>query len=145
MRDMLIYTHKITNRTTVSKEDMDMRFYYNGQLIRTSKNHHYTYACISIGKDGKYICQGCSSTKAGAEKVKKEVVTRFENGIFSAKARIEALKAGKKGYYSRKHEWISFKTYDLGTIEDNERWLEYDSAKLEEVKQWKIVELIEEA
>ena len=122
-----------------------MKFYYNGQLIRTSKTHHYTHACISI-KDGKYICQGCSSTRAGAEKVKNEVVTRFENSIFSYRARIEALKAGKSGYYSRKHEWISFKSYTCGTLEDNERWLESALEDLERIKRdWTIVEVEERA
>lgn len=122
-----------------------MKYYYKGQLIRTSKTHHYTHACLSISEDGKYICQGCSSTKAGAEKVKKEVLTRIENALYSYKARIEALKTGKTGYYSRKHEWISFKSYTCGTIEDNERWLESDLLTLERVKKWLIVEIEERA
>ena len=123
-----------------------MRYYYNGQLIRTSKTHQYSFACISISEDGKYICKGCSSTKAGAEKVKNEVLARFEKGIYSAEASIEAIKAGKKGYYNRKHEWIPFSTMGYGiTIEENESIIEYNRAKLEEVKKWQIVELEAEA
>ena len=119
-----------------------MKFYYQGQLLRTSKTRHYTHACISI-EDGKIICKGCSITKAGAEKVKREYETTLEKAIVSENARIEALKAGKSGYYNRKHEWISFKSFDQGTIEDNERWMAGDKARLERVRQWQIVELEE--
>lgn len=53
-----------------------MKFYYNGQLIRTSKTHHYTHACVEISEKG-IRCIGCSSTKQGAERVKAEKVARI--------------------------------------------------------------------
>ena len=122
-----------------------MKFYYNGQLIRTSKTHHYTHACISI-KDGKIVCQGCSSTRVGAEKVKNDAVTRIENAVFSYRARIEAMKAGKNGYYNRRHEWISLKSLGKWTVEDVEGFLESDLATLERIKkEWIIVEIEERA
>ena len=49
-----------------------MRYYYNGQLIRTSKTHHYTHAVI-IRKEDKVICYGCSSSEKGAEKLMNDL------------------------------------------------------------------------
>lgn len=118
-----------------------MKFYYDGQLIRTSKTHIYTHACIKKGENG-YICLGCSSTRAGAEKVKKDRMRELESAIYSYTARIEAIKAGKNGYYNIKHKWISLKGYDYGTLEQLERWVEGDKVTLEIVKnEWMIVEV----
>ena len=122
-----------------------MKFYYDGQLIRTSKTHVYAYACIKKGESG-YECLGCSSTRAGAEKVKNDKIKEFESGIYSYIARIEAIKSGKTGYYNSRHKWISFKGRDHETLEELERWLECDKAKLERVKNgWMIVEVNGEA
>ena len=45
-----------------------MKFYYQGQLIRTSKTHHYTHAVIKRTENG-WIPYGCSSSYKGAEKM----------------------------------------------------------------------------
>lgn len=41
-----------------------MKFYYDGQLIRTSENHNYVQALLSKNDDGTYGCFSCTS-KAG--------------------------------------------------------------------------------
>lgn len=118
-----------------------MKFYYDGQLIRTSKTHVYTHACVKKGENG-YICFGCSSTRAGAEKVKKDRMREIESAIYSYNARIEAVKEGKSGFYSIKHKWISFKECGHITLEELERRLESTKASLERVKnEWMIVEV----
>ena len=118
-----------------------MKFYYDGQLIRTSKTHIYTYACIRKEENG-YVCLGCSSTRAGAEKVKKDRIRELEGAIYSYTAKIEAIKAGKNGYYNIKHKWISLKRHDYGTLEELESWVEGDKVILERVKnEWMIVEV----
>ena len=122
-----------------------MKFYYDGQLIRTSKTHIYTHACIRKGENG-YICLGCSSTRAGAEKVKNDKMRELENAVYSYTARIEAIKAGKTGFYNIKHKWISFKECHNVTLEELERRLEISKASVERVKnEWMIVEVNGEA
>lgn len=126
-----------------------MKFYYDGQLIRTSKTHVYTHACIRKGENG-YICLGCSSTRAGAEKVKIDKIRTLESAIYIYTARIEAIKAGKNGFYNIKHKWISFKGCfegcDYVPLEEFERRLENTKASLERVKnEWMIVEVNGEA
>lgn len=118
-----------------------MKFYYDGQLIRTSKTHIYTHACIRKGENG-YICLGCSSTRAGAEKVKIDKIRTLESAIYIYTSRIEAIKAGKNGFYDIKHKWISFKECSDATLEELERWLESVKESLERVKnEWMIVEV----
>ena len=36
-----------------------MKFYYKGQLIRTSKTHAYNWAILTERPDGTYACHGC--------------------------------------------------------------------------------------
>lgn len=116
-----------------------MKFYYNGQLIRTSKNHHYTHACIEITENG-IRCIGCSSTKAGAEKMKAREISELERYMFSHKACIKALEERKRGYYNKRHEFISFSGSDFD-IESEKRYLEDDKRRLARFQKWQIVEL----
>ena len=85
-----------------------MKFYYKGQLIRTSKTHHYTHACVAMGEDGKWNCVGCSSTKAGAEKVKQDIIREVERCIFTCNSALKALDEGKAGFYNSRHVWHKF-------------------------------------
>ena len=123
-----------------------MKFYYDGQLIRTSKTHHYTHACVAQGSDGKWCCISCSSSKAGAEKVKADKIREHERLIDSCNRAIKAHEDGKDGYYSRHHEWISFKHYDLfATKEIAEQYKAEEQRRLNLIKaNWIIVE-VEEA
>lgn len=122
-----------------------MKFYYNDHLIRTSKTHHYTHACISFKEDGTLVVHGCSTSKAGAEKVKNREISDFERCIFSHRACIKALEEGKKGYYNKRHEFISFAQYRDFDLESERRYLEGDLAHLERIKKWQIVEVEERA
>lgn len=122
-----------------------MKYFYNDKLIRTSKTHHYTHACIEVKEDGTIICQGCSSSKAGAEKVKNTVISEIERFIFSHKACIKALEEGKRGYYNKRHEFISFGQYRDFDIESEKTYLEGDQKNLERVQKWQIVEVEERA
>lgn len=47
-----------------------MKFYCDGELIRTSKSHDYTHAVVLPSKPGainKWVALGCRSSLAGAQ------------------------------------------------------------------------------
>lgn len=121
-----------------------MKFYFEGQLIRTSKTHHYTHACI-IRKDYEIICRGCSSTKQGAEKVKADELAYLDRAIEGYKRAIEAFEAGKSGYVSKRNGFIRFSEINF----DLEKWQGYlksDREHRERIeKTWQIVEIEERA
>lgn len=121
-----------------------MKYFFEGQQIRTSKTHHYTHACI-IRKDNKIICRGCSSTKAGAEKVKADELAYLDRAIESYKKAIEAFEAGKSGYVSKRNGFVRFSEINF----DLEKWQEYlksDREHREHIEQtWEIVEIEERA
>lgn len=125
-----------------------MKYYYDGQLIRTSKTHHYAYACVRKNAEGNgWECLGCSATRKGAEKVKNEIITRYENAIDGYERAIKAINEGKKGYYNRRHEWIRledtyYKTDKAGILHG----IEDARQKQQAIKDtWLIVEVSEEA
>lgn len=121
-----------------------MKFYYNGQLIRTSKNHHYTHACVAQGKDGKWNCVGCSSTRAGAEKVKQDIIREFERAITTAKNALKALEDGKKGFYNSRNVWLTF--HESDTAETFKEVLEDATNKIKGINdKYLIVEIEERA
>lgn len=72
-----------------------MKFYYKGQLIRTSKNHHYTHAIIIV-EDNEFKCVACSSSRELAEKA-------FENLAVYKNYRI--MLSVKNGTYKKKDRW----------------------------------------
>lgn len=82
-----------------------MKFYYEGQLIRTSKNHHYSHACLVKTDDG-YKCMGCSSSREGAEKIKQEQIRRLERYIENCKSSIKAIEDGEKTFRNQKNEKV---------------------------------------
>ena len=86
-----------------------MKFYYNGKLIRTSKTHIYTHACINIET---MYCAGCSSTKEGAEKVKQDKIRVYESAIENYDLKISARKAGKAGFYHKDGRHTSYIRFD---------------------------------
>lgn len=45
-----------------------MKFFYKGQLVRTSKTRNYTHAIIREKADGTPVVYCCSSTLDGAAK-----------------------------------------------------------------------------
>lgn len=117
-----------------------MKFYYNGKLIRTSKNHIYTHAVINK-ETGKLI--GCRKSLDLAEAIKTEQINRFYHGIATHEAEIEALKAGKKGIWLKdgRHSWYKDFT-EIHTVEYFEECIESLKRSIKNVSEnWEIVEL----
>lgn len=44
-----------------------MKFYYKGQLVRTSKTHDYNWAIIDELKDGTLVVWGCRADRKAAD------------------------------------------------------------------------------
>lgn len=120
-----------------------MKYYYNDQLIRTSKNHKYTHAVIKR-VDGKIVCVGCSSSEDGARKIKQKEVSYYETRIANNEAAIKALKDGKSGYYykdGRKTGYCKFEPER--TIEFYEECKADNEATLNNLKKWEVVAIEE--
>lgn len=120
-----------------------MKFYYNGQLVRTS-NHAYKFACLEV-RGGKYITVCCSKTRDGAEKAKNHELSDCDRIIENVTNAIKAKEAGKKGYYAREGRRTYFLKFDDSFYYE----LDYMKNKIESLKEriedvknnWVIVEL----
>lgn len=117
-----------------------MKFYYNGQLIRTSKNHIYTHAVIDTTTGG---CKGCRKDKATAEAVISSEVAYYENQIKNYESAIKALKSGKSGYYAKDGRHTYFSRFSANiTVEKYTEWINWRRDYINSVKaNWKVVEL----
>lgn len=117
-----------------------MKFYYNGELIRTSKNHIYTHAVIDTLKNE---CKGCRANKQTAESIISSEISRLEKEITECKSAIKALGQGKRYYVvkmCRRSYPIYFEKND--TVEKYEDHIKWYINKIEEIKAtWKVVEL----
>lgn len=113
-----------------------MKFYYEGNLIRTSKSHNYTHAVLA--PNGKAI--SCSSTREGAEKFKQSEINNWSRSVENHHSAIEAIKAGQK-YYSFKEGNRTVKARVNGTLESYERSLREAEKAVEIVRSYKVVEL----
>lgn len=85
-----------------------MKFYYNNKLIRTSKSHNYTHAVINQTTGN---CLGCRTSYSACESLINSEVNAYYQGIENGHKAIEALEAGKAGYYAkegRKSWYIKF-------------------------------------
>lgn len=49
------------------RKEHTMKFYYKGQLIRTSKTHAYNWAILTERPDGTYACHGCRVNRSDAD------------------------------------------------------------------------------
>lgn len=119
------------------------KFYYNGKLIRTSANHIYTHAVIKGEKNGKYLVEGCRSTKEAAEQIITAKISSLNIKIKDCKNAVKALKAGESGYsYTFKNRTYFNKFTPDRTVEYYEERIEMINLNIEEVKNnWKVVEL----
>ena len=91
-----------------------MKFYYEGQLIRTSKTHHYTHAVIKRTEDG-WITYGCSSSYKGAENMMRNSIP-----------------------FQRYRKWISVQD---GTYKPKDRWAyNLDQMKKKAIEQYGSIE-----
>lgn len=100
-----------------------MKFYYNGELIRTSKTHEYTHAVIDVRNSG---CWGCRTSYKAAQAIIDGQISGCNESINNCTAAIKALKAGKVGYIGKdgrntfKHIFREDETVEkyMGYIED---------------------------
>lgn len=123
-----------------------MKFYYNDQLMRTSKNHNYTHAVVIEREDGTIRCYGCHKDRKGCEAEITREINSCHTGIENAQAAIKALNAGKAGYYSKygrgKSCWIPFKECTHPTVERYEECINDRKATIDKINRtWKVVEL----
>ena len=117
-----------------------MKYYYNGNLIRTSKTHAYTHAVIDISTM-KVI--GCRNSLENAETLRTSEINTIIRWIENYKNKLKCFKDGKSKYgwkEGRKTWYTSFKSTDteesiLEAIKMNEEFLE--TVK----KNYKVVEL----
>ena len=117
-----------------------MKYYYNGKLIRTSKNHIYTHAVIDI-TTMKVI--GCRGSLEKAEALLTSEINYVIRGNENAKNKLECFRAGKKryGWKEGRNTWYeTFKPTD--TEEKLLRCVKNGEEYLETIKQnYKVVEL----
>lgn len=117
-----------------------MKFYYNGKLIRTSKNHEYTHAVIDITDNG---CVGCRVGEDKAEAIIRTEISQTERSIANCQTAIKALEAGKTGYYhkdGRRSLFYRFGSHN--TVEKYKKSIESLQGYIDKIKAtWKVVEL----
>lgn len=73
-----------------------MKFYYDGELIRTSKTHTYTHAVVAPAdpeSSNRWVVFGCRSSLAGAEQLLAETRRLYPKS--GEQARIVPLEAKK--------------------------------------------------
>lgn len=113
------------------------KFYYNGELVRTSKTHEYHFGIFN----GKTI-RSCHGTKENAEKELHRLQNDPLNWIENNKKAIKALESGKSYYYYKdgRHEFRhKFDSED--TVEAYQKCIEANKALHEKYLAYKIVEL----
>ena len=119
------------------------KFYYNGNLMRTSQNHIYTHALIHIS-GGKPIT--CSASYDGCLKEKNRQISNCRQNISNCQAKIKALQAGKAGYYYKdgRNTWYSKfdPNSELDTIEHAQETIDWCTKRIETItNEYIIVEL----
>lgn len=117
-----------------------MKFYYNGKLIRTSKNHEYTHAVIDITDSG---CVGCRVGADKAEAIIRTEISQAERSIANCKTAIKALEAGKDGYFYKegRRTWYC-KFSSSNTIERYTESIEHLQNYIDRINNtWQVVEL----
>ena len=119
-----------------------MKFYYNGQLIRTSKNHEYTHAIL----DEKGICQGCRTSKQACQSYINTEINRCRQEIENDERCIKALQEGKSGYYYKDGRKTWYSKFEKGnnwhTVEFREENIKFLQARIEIMEsKWQVVEL----
>ena len=114
-----------------------MKFYYNGNLIRTSKTHTYTHAVLK--PDGKPFA--CSSSLDGAKKAIQKEIGGWETSKKNCREAIKAINAGKP-YCFFQHGRMTIKVSLKGeTVADYEKHIQEYDRIIEKYKSYQIVEL----
>ena len=117
-----------------------MKFYYNNELIRTSKNHEYTHAVINVETGG---CKGCRTSAKACESIISSELRAYKESIENCEERIEALKSGRPWYYETFRGRIYKEALRKDhTIEQQEERIESLKKTMEYIRNnWQIVEL----
>ncbi len=117
-----------------------MKFYYNGQLVRTSKSHEYTHAVIDITTNG---CKGCRVGRYKAEAIISAEVAEYERRAKNYESAIKALESGKTGYYVKEGRRTWFNKFSAdATVEKYREWIAWNREYVDSIKaNWKVVEL----
>lgn len=119
-----------------------MKFYYNGELIRTSKNHEYTHAVIDVRNNG---CYGCRTSAKAAQAIIDTHIRNCDEEINNCMVAVKALKAGKSGYIAQvgrnKYPHIFAKD---DTVESYMEWIEDRIARKHELQDNLIVVELEQ-
>lgn len=114
-----------------------MKFYYNGNLIRTSKNHVYTHAALT--PEGKTYA--CSSSLEGAKKAVRKEISSCETILNNYRNAIKAIEAGQP-YYSAKESGQNWMRRLNGeTVADFEMYIDQVKSRIAYYKEFQIVEL----
>jgi hypothetical protein len=117
-----------------------MKFYYNGQLVRSSKNHTYTHAVINTENNA---CMGCRTSKENAEAIITSEIADLNRKITNSESAIKALESGKSGYYvkeGRRTWYCKFSKDD--TVEWYTEGIERRRERIGYIKtNWQVVEL----
>lgn len=124
---------------------MARKFYYNGQLIRTSINHIYKFALLTTYGD----CITCSATREGCEKELRRLKNGRRESITNSESKIKALTEGKTRYCAKdgRHSYynnLPIKAEDRAkAIEEAKGWIEIDKKALASYDKYQIIELEE--
>lgn len=93
-----------------------MKFYYEGQLVRTSKTHAYKYAAMLDGK-----CLKCSATKEGAQAEITRLANSFSGNVEFYEAALQALEKGRDMVRTARSGWVKLDA-SWYTPENLQRW-----------------------
>lgn len=117
-----------------------MKFYYNNELVRTSKSHIYTHAVIDMATGS---CKGCRANRETAEAIISTEISMYNRGIENCKKAIKALGNGSSGYMERYGKRTYFNRFGADdTIESFKESIEWRVSRINEIKEtWKVVEL----
>ena len=118
-----------------------MKFYYNGKLIRTSKNHQYTHAVIY---EPTNECIGCRTSYEACLSFLNGEINGARQQVENAQRKIDAINNGRTHYiYKDGRKEFRYPITETGAYKMSaEEWLECAKQYLDKVQNaWKIVEL----
>lgn len=109
-----------------------MKFYYNGELVRTSKTHEYSHGVLHNGK-----VVSCHAGRDLAVKAMNSRISQAESRIRDCREAVAAIERGERFFWTKfggssyRAEVVATKEHYLLSIE---QWKEYQ-------KGFEIVEL----
>lgn len=118
-----------------------MKFYYNDQLIRTSKNHQYTHALIDQKTNN---CIGCRTSYEACVALLNSSLNSVYESIENAHRKLEAIENGRPTYFIKdgRKEYRVPTANSETALSSTKEWIDMENRRLNEIKnQWTIVEL----